>query len=77
LQTLCIGFFVGFRYVGFSLRAELLPAAPLLFVIGLLAAIVISHYRRAKKTQDIRGDNGRSGSLPSSSGDSGSGRPNR
>jgi hypothetical protein len=49
LRTLYIGFFVGFPYVGFSLRAKLLSGAPLLFVIGLLAAIVISHYLRAKK----------------------------
>jgi hypothetical protein len=51
LQTFYLGFFIGFRCIGFSLRAELLPVAPLLFVIGLLAAIVISHYLREKKNQ--------------------------
>jgi hypothetical protein len=77
LRTLSIGFSIGFRYISSSLRAALLPAAPLLFVIGLLAAIVISHYLREKRNQDIRGDKGRSDSRPSSSRDSGSRRPNR
>ena len=70
LRTLSIGFSIGFRYISSSLRAALLPAAPLLFVIGLLAAIVISHYLREKRNQDIRGDKGRSDSRPSSSRDS-------
>ena len=49
LQTFYIGFFIGLRYIRFSLRAKLLSGAPLLFLIGLLAAIVISHYLREKK----------------------------
>jgi len=48
LQTFYIGFFIGLGYIGLSLRAKLLSGEPLLFVIGLLAAIVISHYLREK-----------------------------
>jgi len=62
LRTFYIGFFIGFRSIGSSLRAELLPAAPLLFVVGTLAAIVVSHSLRQKKNQEVGEDNGRSSS---------------